>query len=120
MARSLNVSPPTTGVGFTWSVVVPSPSCPRSFSPQQYAAPAVDKAQEISAALETKTRWNVTLVPAETGVGVRIGVSPVCGWPATMYPQQYAAPVVETAHVCSAAITEAMAGGVVSVGGVCW
>ena len=36
----MKLSPPVTATGASRCVVVPSPSCPRPFTPQQYAAPA--------------------------------------------------------------------------------
>jgi hypothetical protein len=35
------MKPPTTGVGIALKFVLPSPSCPRSFLPQQYVWPEV-------------------------------------------------------------------------------
>jgi hypothetical protein len=42
---TLKVFPPETAVGISFDAVEPSPSSPRSFRPQQYAAPLVVKPQ---------------------------------------------------------------------------
>src|SRR5204863_421158 len=90
-------STPLTRTGVLHDVVVPSPSSPSRFSPQQYAAPPV----------VTPQLWNdpaltaANLSPPATGTGVvRPAVVPSPSCPKKLSPQQYAAPPVVTPQVC--------------------
>src|SRR5678816_2936111 len=46
-----------------------------------------------------------------TGVAVIVPVPVFPSWPFALYPQQYAAPVVVSAHVCAPVTTDWIAGG---------
>src|SRR5262245_48023307 len=73
------------------AVVVPSPSCPTLFVPQQRTPPVVIKAQAYHQ--PTATSCAPLMKSADGGVGAR---SPI---PATPPPQHRTPPVVVTAHV---------------------
>src|SRR5260370_1375910 len=77
-------------------MVVPSPSSPASFVPQQYAAPLVvtPHGRTVPALTAAKVR------PPPTATGVkRPCPAPSPSWPWALSPQQYAAPVVVSPHV---------------------
>src|SRR5574338_481424 len=91
-----------TRTGAARSTSVPSPSCPRSFLPQQYARPSTERPH----ACRSPTEISVNRRPPATGIGVRLqGVplheslegAPSC--PASFAPQQYAAPSAAIAQV---------------------
>jgi hypothetical protein len=88
----------SAGTGVGRSVVVPSPSCPPRFCPQQYGRPVDVTAQVWFGPANTET--NVT----PSGVAARIAVSwgaslPSPSIPAPLAPQQYTEPPVEEAQV---------------------
>src|SRR2546422_11691889 len=75
--------------------VVPVPSSPRKFAPQQYAAPLVVTPQaDASLALTV-----VKVSPPATVAGVALPVVvPVPSWPNVFTPQHCAVPLVVTPH----------------------
>jgi len=60
-----NDSPPSTSVGASRLVVLPTPSCPRKFQPQQYASPP-DSTPQVYCR-PTLSDWKVS--PPATGTG---------------------------------------------------
>jgi hypothetical protein len=64
----VKLSPPETGTGVVLLVVVPLPSWPYEFTPQQYATPLVVTPQVLAhpALIEAKTS------PPETAIGFRL------------------------------------------------
>src|SRR5687768_6015610 len=84
-AICLNVWPPVTTTGPDRSVVVPSPSCPRLFLPQQYALPSLVSAHVCCTPASMRT--NLSPVATETGASRFVDeLSPSC--PFTLLPQQ--------------------------------
>jgi hypothetical protein len=79
--------PPTTarGTGLHPLYVVPSPTWPAAFSPQQYPAPLVVTVHALT--LPTYTDENVR------GVRIEAGLAP------KLRPQQYNPPEIEIPHV---------------------
>jgi hypothetical protein len=102
-ATPVNVRPDSsplasTATGTDRSVVLPSPSCPWSFAPQQYT-PAGDVAQVCpSPAL---IRLSVTPTGAATGTS-ESAAPPLPSWPREPAPQQYASPALVSAQAWSA------------------
>src|SRR5438477_294796 len=83
----------------------PSPSWPRLFAPQQYAAPVVVRAQVWSRPGLIWENVNPPVTPTGTDLAV---VDPSPSSPQGFPPQQYGAPLVVSAQVCVApALTEA-------------
>jgi hypothetical protein len=94
-------------------LVEPVPSWPKEFAPQQNAAPDMMTPQVCSlvttAALPicwprgAAPRPSVEKVsPPVTATGTALElVEPSPSWPALFNPQQYAAPMVASPHVCS-------------------
>src|SRR2546426_11655908 len=83
-----NWCPPDTGTGVVLIAVEPSPTWPRSDSPQQYASPPVVTPQLCVA--PALTDWKTSPPDAATGT-VLLAVEPMPSWPPELLPQQYAA-----------------------------
>jgi hypothetical protein len=100
MSIAVNETPMgmVTAAGTALLVVVPLPSCPKLFNPQQYAVPVVVRAQVAWSPAEISA--NVTLLGMVTATGTLLLVSmPLPSWPLLFHPQQYAVPVVVRAQV---------------------
>src|SRR3954454_6747846 len=85
------------GVGVRRVLVVPSPSWPNAFHPQQYASPAVLRPQLCRPPAESFAK----AIPVPTGAGVVWAVlveSPSCAQ--LLLPQQYAVPWTLRPQVC--------------------
>src|SRR5919197_1798991 len=101
------VSPPTIAVGVAVAVVVPFPSCPSAFAPQQYPAspvvtpqlwnePALSVAKVKPPFTGRGTMLQLTTVPRPAHFSVVAAPS----WPSALSPQQYAAPPDVRPHAC--------------------
>jgi hypothetical protein len=107
------VSPPATATETVLEVVEPVPSWPKTLLPQQYAAPAVVTPHVCSLVKRVALpmcwprgatpRASVEKVsPPATATGTELElVEPSPSWPELFNPQQYAAPVLASPHVCS-------------------
>src|SRR5688572_32112941 len=85
-----------TGVDRRW--VVPSPSCPRLFSPQHQAAPLPVTAQVCDCPAAIRVNRSVV----ETATGAWRAVSePSPSWPLELLPQHQADPSLVRPHVCA-------------------
>src|SRR3990172_1387042 len=91
----MQLLPPSTGAGVDRSALVPSPSWPLKFSPQQYAAPVVAIPQVCPA--PGLRAWYRTVPTTGTGY-TRDLREPSPSWPSSFLPQQYAAPSVTMPH----------------------
>src|SRR5690606_5657594 len=83
--------------GRKWSLVVPTPSLPKRFVPQQNALPSAVSAQACSGATETDT--NTSSLSTSCGTRARPVVSPSPILPRARAPQQNTLPSVRTPHV---------------------
>ena len=88
-----------TATGTKLSVVLPLPSCPLKFLPQQLTAPVFNNAHvwEPPAVIETAVAPSVNAFTA-TGPELEV-VVPLPSCPSSLLPQQLTAPVFNTAHV---------------------
>src|SRR5687768_2218365 len=83
-------APVAAGTGVRRSVVVPSPSPPYRFSPQQYAAPAVDRAHEWVEPATSRVNATSPSPLASTGSPVRRStLVPSPSRPSSLLPQHW-------------------------------
>ena len=88
---------PKTRTGLLTAVVAPSPSAPRSFQPQQYAAPPI--ARPHVWLLPPLNPVNEALVATACGVVANCVEVPMPSCPSAFLPQQYALPPWATPQV---------------------
>src|SRR5438477_233573 len=101
----VKLSPPMTATADTLVLVVPSPSCPEAFQPQQDATPPGVIAQECRYPGNTVSKP----APLATATGTLLQgfvpwhssgpTAPFPSWPKLFEPQQYQAPPVARPHV---------------------
>src|SRR5204863_9890815 len=90
-----NVMLPATSTGASRSILVPSPSSPLTFAPQQYAVPLAVSPQACKG---LRVRL-VNLMPPDTGVGTsRVVVVPSPSWPRRLSPQHRTSPADVRPH----------------------
>ena len=100
------VAIPLTSTGVREGMIVPSPSCPSSFRPQQRTVPSCRSAQLCQPPVETATAAVIPL----TVTGVKeLRMLPLPSWPKVFCPQQRTVPSRRSAQVCKPPAVTAVA-----------